>query len=917
MTPPLNNAFPQRKKALQNPHDAKPNKRSPGSLARLVLLILFIVAMGAFIAMPGSSSALVKKSSLGRLSKAGRVQTNAPSLPAPVSLKTAGLGFEPLAPFMPQASSADTVETYDGTCTNLKNSFNLGDTVCAKVTGPLASDRVLRHIQLVSPDGFVIDSADLTGNPQTVTFTLPTIATFPLYGLALDNRGTWRINMNDTADASVRALALFTVHDPAQVVADLQISKSVIGSAQSTAGSDVQSVIWVFNGGPDAAQNVHFTDVPPANTTFQGLTQTAGPTFTCTPPAVDSTGTTTCTKSSMAKDEAAGFIITYKVSGSIANGSELDSSVTVASDTAERSPDNNSSDTTSTASNPTPGTCTLTCPGNISAVADTVEDVGGVPTSGAHVTFSSAETAGDCGTVTASTPSGSFFAVGSTPVTINSSQGGSCSFLVIVTSSGSPVSIACPADINVNAGSDCQATVTLGTPTTTGDNVTVTSSRGDGKPMTAPFSSGVTVVTWTATNSSGTESCSQKVTVNDITPPTITIATPAPASADANCQAAIPDLTQVAQVLDNCACDSSDSAESCAGRVSVAVIQDPAPGTLVGLGSHTITLTANDGSSNNNGAGNTTTATVIFTVNDTTAPAFTFVPPGVTAYTGAGATSCDTVISNATLGTATASDNCQVATVTRSPSGNTFPVGTTTVTWTATDGSGNTATATQAVTVIDNTVPTISLNGANPITVECHTSFSDPGVTASDNCDQQVDVTTAGSVIVNTPGTYTLTYTATDDAGNHASVSRTVNVVDTIPPTINLNGQNISFWPPNHSYKTVNVTDLVASVTDSCDTTIAVSNVVISKVTSDETENGNGDGNTLNDIIIAANCKSVQLRAERDGGGDGRVYTITFRVKDASNNTTTATAKVTVPKSQGNGAAVDSGPHYTVNGNCP
>jgi hypothetical protein len=205
------------------------------------------------------------------------------------------------------------------------------------------------------------------------------------------------------------------------------------------------------------------------------------------------------------------------------------------------------------------------------------------------------------------------------------------------------------------------------------------------------------------------------------------------------------------------------------------------------------------------------------------------------------------------------------------------------------------------------------------MTVECHTAFTDPGATASDGCAGNLTsgISATGSVNANVPGTYTRTYTVSDGY-NSTTVTRTVNVVDTIAPTINLNGQSITFWPANHSYKTVNVTDLVASVTDSCDTAIAVSNVVISQVTSDEVENGNGDGNTLNDIVIASNCKSVQLRAERDGGGNGRVYTITFKVKDASGNTTTKTAKVTVPKSQGNGgAAVDSGPHYTVNGNCP
>jgi hypothetical protein len=62
----------------------------------------------------------------------------------------------------------------------------------------------------------------------------------------------------------------------------------------------------------------------------------------------------------------------------------------------------------------------------------------------------------------------------------------------------------------------------------------------------------------------------------------------------------------------------------------------------------------------------------------------------------------------------------------------------------------------------------------------------------------------------------------------------------------------------------------------------------------------------------------VQLRAERDGNGNGRVYTIHFRVTDAAGNVGTKTAKVSVPKSQGNGgAAVEDTPQYTVNGTCP
>ena len=91
----------------------------------------------------------------------------------------------------------------------------------------------------------------------------------------------------------------------------------------------------------------------------------------------------------------------------------------------------------------------------------------------------------------------------------------------------------------------------------------------------------------------------------------------------------------------------------------------------------------------------------------------------------------------------------------------------------------------------------------------------------------------------------------------------------------------------------------------------------ITSVTSDEPDNGGGDGNTINDIVIAADCKSVQLRSERMGSGNGRVYTITFKVTDASGNVSTATAKVTVPHSQNGSAAVDDGPDHTVLSSCP
>ncbi|HKB65149.1 MAG TPA: hypothetical protein VKC61_04785 [Pyrinomonadaceae bacterium] len=152
-----------------------------------------------------------------------------------------------------------------------------------------------------------------------------------------------------------------------------------------------------------------------------------------------------------------------------------------------------------------------------------------------------------------------------------------------------------------------------------------------------------------------------------------------------------------------------------------------------------------------------------------------------------------------------------------------------------------------------------------------------------------------------------------------ASQSATLTVQNT-PPVITLSTNNINLWPPNHAYHTFNVTDFVASATSSCDGNIT-SSVVIASISSDEPEDNltGADGSTLNDIVIAADCKSAQLRAERDGNLNGRVYTITFKVTDSAGNTTTATATVSVPLNQNGAAAVNdgAGAGYTVNSACP
>ena len=333
---------------------------------------------------------------------------------------------------------------------------------------------------------------------------------------------------------------------------------------------------------------------------------------------------------------------------------------------------------------------------------------------------------------------------------------------------------------------------------------------------------------------------------------------------------------------------------------------DHPSGTFFAVGDTMVTCTSSAGP----------TCNFKVTVNDTQNP--TISAPANASY------QCASEVPPASPSQAIASDNCGAPTVTVSQSTNggagspASPL-IITRTYKATDSAGLTASAAQTITVIDNTLPTITCPANITVNAPSGTCSATVNFTinASDNCSVPTVVTSKASGSVFPLGTTTVVATATDAAGNSRSCSFTVTVKDVGAPVITLNGQTITLWPPNHKYATVKVTDLVASASDLCDPSVNIGSVRIAKVTSDEPNNSGGDGNTTNDIVIAGDCKSVQLRSERMGNSDGRVYTITFRVTDASGNVATATAKVTVPHSQNGSPAVDSGPQYTVLSGCP
>ena len=188
-------------------------------------------------------------------------------------------------------------------------------------------------------------------------------------------------------------------------------------------------------------------------------------------------------------------------------------------------------------------------------------------------------------------------------------------------------------------------------------------------------------------------------------------------------------------------------------------------------GSYSVTFNLSDA------AGNDATE-IVRTVNivDTTEPKLTLngdpdiIHEASTNYTDPGATATDLV-------DGVLSANIQVTNFV-----DVSKVGNYTVTYTVTDSAGNDASLARNVTVVDTTSPTITLTGDSTISLEINSDFSDPGAIATDTHDGDLNVSIAdGGLDTTTEGSYILTYTATDTAGNAASVKRTVNVNWSVP----------------------------------------------------------------------------------------------------------------------------------------
>ena len=237
----------------------------------------------------------------------------------------------------------------------------------------------------------------------------------------------------------------------------------------------------------------------------------------------------------------------------------------------------------------------------------------------------------------------------------------------------------------------------------------------------------------------------------------------------------------------------------------------------------------------------------------------------------------------------------------------TLSLGTHVIVLVATDSQGATDRAQAVVTVRDSTSPALACPA--PASVQCsmaggaHVSVQ---ATATDACSPEVTVANDRSAGggdasgIYPLGVTSVGFTATDPSGNMATCVMNVTVQDTRPPQLTLTLSPTLLWPPNHRMVPIQA---AWQVTDVCDPAPAVALVSFTSSERDDAP-GTGDGNTTGDTqdaSIGSPDTSVLLRAERLGDGPGRVYTVTYAARDASGNTASALAIVTVPHDQGTG----------------
>jgi uncharacterized repeat protein (TIGR01451 family) len=406
------------------------------------------------------------------------------------------------------AQSTAAATTFAADCVTPKSTFNLGETVCVQVSGAQGM-----RLQWVDADGYSVAAVAITSDPQTASFTLPTTDQSLVSGVfTANNLGKWRANVV-TLRNSVLFSVFFVVRDPANAKVDLSIVKSIVGGETPVAGQSFQYQIRVTNNGPDDAVNAHLVDNTYTNSSFVGLTQTGGPSFTCT--AAD------CRIASFASGAEATFVLDFTAS---AGGGTVTNSASISSSTAELNPRDNTSGSASATLDTgggTPPTCNIvvTAPPAVTLFTGPGATECGVTFLDADTTLGTPSATSSCpgGEDIARTPADNSLPVGTTIVTYSATdtEGNTASATQAVTViDNTPPVLACPANMTLEATCPSGAIGTWTAPVATDNCAGAVTTQTSGPASGSVFAVGSTTVGYSATDAAGNHaSCAFTVTV--------------------------------------------------------------------------------------------------------------------------------------------------------------------------------------------------------------------------------------------------------------------------------------------------------------------------------------------------------------------------------------------------------------------
>ncbi len=468
------------------------------------------------------------------------------------------------------------------------------------------------------------------------------------------------------------------------------------------------------------------------------------------------------------------------------------------------------------------------------------------------------QAADGCGAVTVvcQPPSGSDFEIGSTTVKCEVTAGSGEKILVsfpVIVRDCSALEIACPESLTVCAeDGKCTRVINYSLPVSPSATVECTPPPG------AAFPIGTTTVSCTATDPAGRQAgCSFTVTVKDCQSPNLECPQNIVRCRTSAQESVI--VTYQPKATDNCS--------------EATVVCNPVSGSPFPLGQTPVVCTATDA------AGNQSTCQFTVTVSECSGPQIT-CPENIAECAEDG--TCARVINYSLPVSPSATVECTP------PPGTAFPIGTTTVSCVATHPSGQSASCSFAVTVVDCQPPKIECpqpiikfldGGKEKVAVEYQVSGLDPCGTVEVVCDHP-----SGSEFP--VGVTTVTCKATDLSGHQSTCGFTVTVIPCRPTEARkFVATPEVLWPPNH--KMVPVTLSLAE--GSCG---ALPCHIVSVTSSESGKKGSSRGSAAAQWNITGDL-TVELQAERAGNGSGRTYTIVVECVDASGHR--STSSVTVP----------------------